>query len=60
MKKESSFADLVLEGSKKNNRSIKKMKDLIKSINWNRVEDILLSHYTVGNSNEDADAYPPL
>ena len=60
IKKESSFADLVLESSKKNNRSIKKMKDLRKSINWNRVEDILMSHYTVGTSNEGADAYPPL
>ena len=60
MKNEFSFADLVLENSKKNNRSIKKMQNLRKSINWNRVEDILMSHYTVGTSNEGADAYPPL
>ncbi|MDI6688383.1 MAG: hypothetical protein QME06_09220 [Desulfobacterales bacterium] len=60
MKNEFSFADLVLENSKKNNRSIKKMQNLKKSINWNRVEDILVSHYTVGTSNEGADAYPPL
>jgi len=60
MKNEFSFADLVLESSKKNNRSIKKMHNLRKSINWNRVEDILMSHYTVGTSNEGADAYPPL
>ena len=60
MKNEFSFADLVLESSKKNNRSIKKMQNLRKSINWNRVEDILMSHYTVGTSNEGADAYPPL
>lgn len=31
-----------------------------KSIDWNRIEDILLSHYTVGTSGEGADAYPPL
>lgn len=60
MKNEFSFADLVLESSKKNNRSIKKMQPLRKSINWNRVEDILMSHYTVGTSNEGADAYPPI
>ncbi len=60
MKNEFSFADLVLESSKKNNRSIEKMQNLRKSVNWNRVEDILMSHYTVGTSNEGADAYPPL
>ena len=58
MKNEFSFADLVLESSKKNNRSIEKMQNLRKSVNWNRVEDILMSHYTVGTSNEGADAYP--
>jgi len=60
IKKEFSFADVVLESSKKNNRSIKKMQHLNKSINWNRVEDILMNHYTVGTSSEGADAYPPL
>jgi len=52
IKKEFSFADVALESSKKNNRS--------KSIDWNRVEDVLMSYYTVGTSNEGADAYPPL
>ena len=60
IKKEFSFADVVLESSKKNNRSIQKICHLNKSINWNRVEDVLMSHYTVGTSNEGADAYPPL
>ena len=36
------------------------MKELRKSINWDRVEDILVSHYTVGTSDEGADAFPPL
>jgi hypothetical protein len=31
-----------------------------KSFDWNRVEDILMSHYTVGLSGEGAYAYPPL
>ena len=60
MNKEFSFADVVLESSKKHNRSIKNMENLNKSIDWNRVEDILMSHYAVGLSGEGADAYPPL
>ena len=57
---EFSFADVVLESSKKHNRSLKNMEKLNKSIDWHRVEDILMSHYTVGLSMEGADAYPPL
>jgi transposase, IS5 family len=30
------------------------------TINWPPVESILLSHYTVGTSDEGARAYPPL
>ena len=54
------FADLVLESSKKNNRSLKNMKKLEKSIDWKNIESILMSHYVVGTSNQGADAYPPL
>ena len=54
------FADLVLERSRKNNRSLKNMKKLEKSIDWSRIDTILKSHYTVGTSSEGADAYPPL
>ena len=54
------FADLVLESSRKNNRSLKNMKKLDKSIDWSRIDAILKSHYTVGTSSEGADAYPPL
>jgi len=60
LKNEFTFADAVLEGSKKNNRSLKKMKALNNSVDWNRIENILMSHYTVGTSSEGADAYPPL
>lgn len=31
-----------------------------KSIEWSRIEAILLSQYTVGTSGEGADAYPPM
>ena len=54
------FADLALESSRKNNRSIKNMKKLEKAIDWSRIESILMNHYTVGTSNQGADAYPPL
>jgi IS5 family transposase len=54
------FADLALESSLKHNRSLKTMEKLDKAINWPRVEEILMNHYTVGTSSEGADAYPPL
>ena len=54
------FADFALASSLKHNRSLKNMKKLNKAINWSRVEEILMNHYTVGTSSEGADAYPPL
>jgi len=54
------FADLALASSLKYNRSLKLMEKIDKSIDWSRVETILLSHYTVGTSGEGADAYPPM
>ena len=53
-----SFADLALESSL--NRSLKLMPKLDASIDWSRVERILLNHYTVGTSGEGADTYPPM
>jgi len=55
-----SFADFALQNSLKHNRSLKNMEKLNQSIVWDRVNTILLSHYTVGTSSEGADAYPPL
>jgi len=54
------FADLALADSMKHNRSLKLMDKLNAAIDWKRVENILLSHYTVGTSGEGADAWPPL
>jgi len=54
------FADLALASSLKNNRSRKLMQKIEASIDWSRVESILMLHYTVGTSGEGADAYPPL
>ena len=54
------FADLAMANCLEQNRSIKLMDQLSNTINWSRVESILLSHYTVGTSEEGARAYPPL
>ena len=58
MNKEFSFGDVVLESSKKHNRSIKNMVKLNKSIDWNRVEDILLT--TVGLSRKSSQFFKAL
>jgi IS5 family transposase len=36
------------------------MQKLDAAIEWSRVKQILMAHYTVGTSGEGADAYPPL
>ncbi|BBO73541.1 hypothetical protein DSCW_09580 [Desulfosarcina widdelii] len=60
MRKSLGFADLALASSLKHNRSLKLMNTLNEAIEWKRVEQILMAHYTVGTSGEGADAYPPL
>jgi IS5 family transposase len=60
MKQNLGFADFALASSIKHNRSLKNMEKLNQSIDWERINTILLSHYTVGTSREGADAYPPL
>jgi len=54
------FADLALASSLKHNRSLTLMETLHKSIDWTKIQDVLLGHYTVGTSGQGADAYPPL
>ena len=44
------FADLAMANCLEQNRSIKLMEQLNNTINWARVESILLSHYTVGTT----------
>jgi len=60
MKQNLGFADLALASSMKHNRSLKNMEKLNQSIDWHRINTILLGHYSVGTSSEGADAYPPL
>jgi hypothetical protein len=54
------FADFALASSLKHNRSLKNMEKLNETINWSRIEEILMNHYSVGTSSEGADTYPPL
>ena len=60
MKQNLGFADFALASSMKHNRSLQNMEKLNQSIDWDRINTILLSHYTVGTASEGADAYPPL
>ena len=55
-----SFAELALSTSMEKNRNLKTLEQLNKLIDWSRVENILLKYYTIGKSDEGADAYPPL
>jgi transposase, IS5 family len=54
------FAEVSLLKSMAHNRSLKRLEKINQVINWPKVEEILLAHYTVGTSREGADAYPPL
>ena len=54
------FAEVSLLKSMEHNRSLKRLEKINSVINWSQVEEILLSHYTVGTSREGADAYSPL
>ena len=60
MKKNLGFADFAMAKSMKHNRSLKLMDKLNTSLNWDKIQSVLMSHYTVGTSAEGADAYPPL
>jgi IS5 family transposase len=54
------FAELALSSSMEKNRSLKTLERMNKVIDWTKVENKLMKHYTIGTSNEGADAYPPL
>lgn len=54
------FAEISLTKSMENNRSLKRLEKIEQVIDWSNINDMLLTHYTAGSSNEGADAYPPL
>jgi IS5 family transposase len=55
-----SFADVTLRRSMEHNRSLERMEKINAVIDRSRIEEVLLKHYSVGRSVEEADAYPPL
>ena len=55
-----SFAEVSLLKCMEHNRSLKRLEKINSVIDWSQVEEILLSHYTIGTSREGADAYSPL
>lgn len=54
------FAEIDLMTSMEHNRSLKMMEKINQIIDWSEIEAFLLKHYTVGNTVEGADAYPPI
>jgi IS5 family transposase len=60
MDREISFADLILKDSMYKNRCLNRLSYISGSIDWDRINSVLMNHYRVGTSREGADAYPPL
>ena len=60
MKPNFTFADISLFNSMEKNRAIKRMELINVTVDWSRIENMLLKHYPVGKSFEGNDAYPPL
>ena len=58
--KQTNFADFILKDARKNNRCLQDLKNINDSINWTRIESILMGHYAVGKGDVGADAYSPL
>jgi hypothetical protein len=54
------FAEASLISSIEHNRSLKRLEKINQVIHWLQVDEILMSHYTVGTGREGADAYSPL
>jgi len=60
MKNNFTFADISLFNSMEKNRAIKRMELINITVDWSRIESLLLRNYPVGKSFEGNDAYPPL
>ena len=44
------FADAILKDSMDKNRCLKRLSDISGSIDWDRINSVLMSHYRVGTS----------
>jgi len=54
------FTDISLLNSMEKNRAIKRMEQINATVDWSKIESILMRNYPVGKSFEGNDAYPPL
>ncbi len=54
------FSDLENTSGITNNRSLDRLMDLEKTVEWDRIEQILMKDYPVGQSKEGNKAYSPL
>ena len=50
MKNNLGFAEFALASSLQHNSNLKLMHILNSSLNWDRIESVLISHYTAGTS----------
>ena len=60
MKTNFTFADISLFTSMEKNRAIKRMEQINATVDWSKIESLLMRNYPVGKSFEGNDAYPPL
>jgi IS5 family transposase len=60
MKTNFTFTDISLFNSMEKNRAIKRMEQINATVDWSKIESLLMGNYPVGKSFEGNDAYPPL
>jgi len=60
MKTNFTFTDISLFNSMEKNQAIKRMEQINATVDWSKIESILMRNYSVGKSFEGNDAYPPL
>lgn len=60
MKTNPTFTDFSMLASIEKNRAIQRMSDINNTVDWNRIENLLMRNYPVGKSTEGNSAYPPI
>jgi hypothetical protein len=58
MKTNFTFMDISLLTSMEKNRASKRMEQINDTVDWSRIENLLMRNYPVGQSFEGNDAYP--
>ena len=55
-----SFADIAIQNNADKNRSLVFLNEVVQTIDWKPVEDLLTSYYQPGKANKGERAYSPL